>query len=305
MLSFNEIEREFLRRKISYEARCHSVAERLQRLRQREWERFGADVVLRSALPQEVSGLRAILRIDESAGIDQSIEAIRRAGSNTTASIARKVVGRDPYVTYREVLEDVAKKLKVKGVNPDMPESSIERTLTATTFKAAWDKATPAEREALVQHLSASDRKALYSMGATGSVLAGAGAAGFPLYVAASTVLGSLTTAIGVTLPFAAYTTMSSGIALMTGPAGWLALLGLAAWKVGDVDYKTTVPAVIAVAAVRARLIAERDQEIAALEAEQHESLKTTATRLAELEALLGRMRAEGLRTIPREGVPL
>ena len=45
----------------------------------------------------------------------------------------------------------------------------------------------------------------------------------------ASTVLGGLTSALGITLPFAVYMGMSQMIALAIGPVGWLALF----WRVG------------------------------------------------------------------------
>ena len=305
MVSFGDIEREYLRRKASYEERCRALAERLGQLRQKDWEQVGPSVVLSRALPQELAGLRVIVKGDENADVNALIDAIRRAGSNTTASIGRRAMRRHPYVSYREVLEDAAKRLKVKDLTASMPDSAIESALTATTFKSTWDKATSVERESLGKQLSASDRKTLYTMGATGTVLAGASTAGFPLYVAASTVLGSLTSAIGVTLPFAAYTTMSSGIAFVIGPAGWLALLGVAAWKVGAVNYGVTVPAVTAIAAVRGRLIAERDQEIADLEVERREVLQVIQGQLDELNTLLDRMRAEGLRSMLRQSVPL
>lgn len=304
-LSIEEIERSYAQRKATYEARCRAITERLGQLQQRTWEHVGPIAVLGRALPQELGGLRAIVKVDDSASIDDVVTTIHRAGSNATASIGRKAMGRDSYVPYHEALEDAAKKLKLRHLTPDMSDADIEKVLIATAFKATWDKATSPEREALLTHLSASDRKALCGMGATGTALAGASATGFPLYVAASTALGSLTSAIGVTLPFAAYTTMSSSIAFVIGPAGWLALLGLAAWKIGGVNYAITVPAVIAVAAIRGRLIAERDQEITGLEAEQRGALASTARHLAEIEGLLGRMRAEGLRCVARESVPV
>ncbi|MGH8162002.1 MAG: hypothetical protein ACRESR_07665 [Gammaproteobacteria bacterium] len=305
MQSYADLEREYLRRKATYDDRCLAIARRLDDLQQRSWERVGPADVLNHALPQEIAGMRSITKCEESAIVNAIIDAIRKAGSNTTASAGRKLMGRDPYVSYREVLDDAAKKLKVEGITANSSDSAVETALTATAFKAAWEKATPIEREALAKHLSASDRKTLYTMGATGTALAGAGAVGFPLYIAASTVVGSLTSAIGVTLPFAAYTTMSSGIALVIGPAGWLALIGVAAWKIGGVNYAVTIPAVTAIAAVRGRLIAERDQEIAGLEAERQGELQVIGGQLATLKTLLDRMRVEGLRSVPRESISL
>ncbi len=56
--------------------------------------------------------------------------------------------------------------------------------------------------------------------------MAAAKASGFEGYLIASTVLGGLTSALGIILPFAGYMGMSQMIALAVGPVGWLALFG-------------------------------------------------------------------------------
>jgi hypothetical protein len=55
-------------------------------------------------------------------------------------------------------------------------------------------------------------------------------ASGFGIYLGATTALGFLSQAVGVTLPFAVYTGMSSTIAFLIGPVGFLAA---GAWLVG------------------------------------------------------------------------
>ncbi len=52
-------------------------------------------------------------------------------------------------------------------------------------------------------------------------------ASGFGVYLASTTSLGFVTHAVGITLPFAMYTGLSSTIAFLIGPAGWL---GVSAW---------------------------------------------------------------------------
>ena len=44
---------------------------------------------------------------------------------------------------------------------------------------------------------------------------------GFDIYLASTTALGFFTAAAGVTLPLAAYTGLTSTIALFIGPVGW------------------------------------------------------------------------------------
>lgn len=74
--------------------------------------------------------------------------------------------------------------------------------------------------------IDASQIKSLTTIG----TLAGANFAGFGLYVMASTVVGGITSAIGLTLPFAVYTGMSSVLSVITGPVGWIAGLGYLAY---------------------------------------------------------------------------
>ena len=78
-------------------------------------------------------------------------------------------------------------------------------------------------------------------------------ASGFGVYLAATTALGFTTSAIGITLPFAAYTGLSSTIAFVIGPAGWLAAGLWGAWKVTQAEWKKLVPVVLYIASTRAR----------------------------------------------------
>ena len=57
--------------------------------------------------------------------------------------------------------------------------------------------------------------------------LAVAQGSGFGVYLGATTALGFLSHAVGVTLPFAIYTGMTSTIAFLIGPFGFL---GAGAW---------------------------------------------------------------------------
>ena len=58
---------------------------------------------------------------------------------------------------------------------------------------------------------------------ATGGLMTLLSAGGFGTYVAMSTALGAATATLGVTLPFAAYATASTALAVALGPIGWIA----------------------------------------------------------------------------------
>ena len=59
------------------------------------------------------------------------------------------------------------------------------------------------------------------------ATLAVAQGSGFGVYLGATTAVGFLSHAVGVTLPFAIYTGMTSTIAFLIGPFGFL---GVGAW---------------------------------------------------------------------------
>lgn len=81
--------------------------------------------------------------------------------------------------------------------------------------------------------------------------MAAAKASGFGVYLMASTVLGGLTSALGITLPFAVYMGMSQMIALAIGPIGWLALLGGLAFSLNQPNWQRLTLAVVYVAVIR------------------------------------------------------
>ena len=78
----------------------------------------------------------------------------------------------------------------------------------------------------------------------------------------ASTVVGAITHALGVTLPFAFYTSMSSTISVAIGPLGWGLLAAWGVHKIGAPNEEKTVPAVLLVAAVRQRLIYQQKRSL-------------------------------------------
>ena len=110
---------------------------------------------------------------------------------------------------------------------------------------------------------------------------------------------------LGNNLPFAIYTGMSSVLATVTGPIGWAVLAAWAVIKLGSADFKKTIPGVIAIAAIRARLIAERDQEIASLNREKTEDLAAALVRINALGDLAKQMLRVGPNhSVPKHSVP-
>ena len=98
-----------------------------------------------------------------------------------------------------------------------------ERALVAAVFNQLVAKMSATDRRQVVAGLGAS-QGTLAGVAGTSAGLVAANLSGFGLYTAASTSLGAVAGAAGVTLPFVVYTTMSSVLAVLTGPVGWAAL---------------------------------------------------------------------------------
>lgn len=83
------------------------------------------------------------------------------------------------------------------------------------------------------------------------SALTLANAAGFSLYTSSTTALSLLAGAANITLPFAAYTGMTSFIAAVIGPPGWAALGAYLLTKATSPDWNKLTIALIYIISVR------------------------------------------------------
>ena len=98
------------------------------------------------------------------------------------------------------------------------------------------DALRPEEREAMRKALKLDEvtgetvRNLLVTTG--GSTLFLSATTGFGSYIALTTMMHAVaTTALGITLPFAAYTGAASIFGILTGPVGWLLLAGIGIWQ--------------------------------------------------------------------------
>lgn len=88
--------------------------------------------------------------------------------------------------------------------------------------------------------------------------LGAANALGFNLYTSATTALGFVTHATGLSLPFAAYAGLSSTLAVVIGPVGWLSVGLYAFWKLTSANWKVLTPAIVYL--IQAKEAARRSQ---------------------------------------------
>ena len=186
--------------------------------------------------------------------IDRSRRALAsevlRLGRHRVASFVRPS---SPPPPYRDLVARVAQVLKVPATGGGSVVAA-ERAVVEGVLESLRKSLSEAEWEQLLQEAM----KAMPANAAGKTVALGAGAltaanlAGFSLYLAATTGLAAIAGVVGIVLPFAVYTTLSSAIALVVGPAGWVTV-GLAGlYQLGKPSQKRMLAVVLAVAAARA-----------------------------------------------------
>ncbi|MGE3752795.1 MAG: hypothetical protein AB7I45_01420 [Planctomycetota bacterium] len=155
--------------------------------------------------------------------------------------------------TYREIVLAAAVPLKIPGA-ADLPTPEIEQAIVRQLLRRLDERLTLEEKENLAIALEqkfGSEVRGLRTAIVGGGGLLAANAAGFSLYIGASTLVGAITGALGITLPFAFYTTLSSILSVAIGPLGWVALGAVVLYKIGKPPYKTMLATVMEVTRLR------------------------------------------------------
>jgi len=106
-----------------------------------------------------------------------------------------------------------------------------EQNLFITLFKKEFDKMSESEKEEYFKKLQADglDKSQISSLTAI-ATLGVAQASGFGIYLLASSTIATISSVLGIALPFALYTTVSSAISFIIGPVGFL-VMGFAVYK--------------------------------------------------------------------------
>lgn len=205
----------------------------------------------------------------------EAVKATSGAAVNALSAVTEKVIGKtieQPTLlsgevempSYEELVHGLAKKLGVDEAPTDL--SKTEKYIVQAYIAECLTRMTPQQREdfferevettkILGEDMIDSDLKGpMRTMAAMGL----AKAAGFQLYIAATTALGFATHAVGVTLPFAAYTGLTSTIGFLIGPGGWLAVSGWALWRVTGPEWRKLLPMVIYLIYLRAEKTKDR-----------------------------------------------
>jgi hypothetical protein len=136
-------------------------------------------------------------------------------------------------LSYEFLVREVCNKLDIQDANV-VPIRELEVYLIEDLYVKAAAQMKPRQRHAfLTTQVRLDDFVSVFPQTRVGgpvttlAALTVAQGSGFGVYLGATTALGLLSHAVGVTLPFAIYTGMTSTVAFLIGPFGFL---GAGAW---------------------------------------------------------------------------
>ncbi len=175
--------------------------------------------------------------------------------------VTRQDTSKDmPCPSYEALLAGAAKKLGIHKHCTSLEE--YERYIPQAVIVAALTKMSPPQRDRFfTEEFNATPMweaagiksREIGGLRTAASVLALANASGYAVYAGATTALGFATHAVGITLPYAAYTGLSATIAQLIGPPGWLALATYGFFKVTGTDWNKLMPVLLTIIATKHR----------------------------------------------------
>ena len=190
--------------------------------------------------------------------VNEIAHHIRLFGGNSMINVFR-----DEGPPYKEIVQDVAKKLGVDYEYYDWVER-VEMKILLKTLKDAFDKMSPAEKNEIIKAFEQEgaenlDFRAGFPMSAMLAQLA-VKSSGFLAYQVAVIVANNVAKAVlGHGLKLATNAALTRAIGIFAGPIGWV-ITGLwTAISAAGPAYRVTIPCVCHVAYLRQKLQARKD----------------------------------------------
>ncbi|ASP17103.1 DUF3944 domain-containing protein [Neisseria sp. 23W00296] len=172
---------------------------------------------------------------------------IQTFGANSFATMARGGKG----VLYREVLSDVAEKMKVK-FDKNVSTADLESALLEKILETGASKLDSKDLQKLANKIGISSATSLSKEALLAAFITAFRSGGIQSYQLASIIIDSALTAIlGRGLAVAGSSLLARTVSFLTGPIGW-AIIG--AWTAIDFAgpaYRVTIPAVLNIAWLR------------------------------------------------------
>lgn len=199
----------------------------------------------------------------------QALAELVEAKSSSTEHIIRAIRGQSYSIrnfltmpTYHSIVREVARKLEISREKYE-PAREVEIKIAQKVIKTVWEQMTPEQRLEIERELREAakihkNQGVMLESATVFGTLTAAQLSGFSIYLLSSTALGAVTSTLGITLPFAAYTAMSSAISVVVGPVGWMcASVGVfALWRIKseNKNHQRLVSAILYISALRVKL---------------------------------------------------
>jgi uncharacterized protein YaaW (UPF0174 family) len=161
--------------------------------------------------------------------------------------------------SWKQIVTDVADHIGINWSETlngrtwyELSTQEIEDAVVVRQFQNMLERLTPEQRKKILMDLQReSDDPHLESLLLGGGAMLAAKMSGFGVYLLASTVLGGLTGALGITLPFAVYIGVSQTLAFILGPVGWVALAGGVLFSLNQPNWNRLGLAVLYISTIR------------------------------------------------------
>ncbi|MGR3274735.1 hypothetical protein ACSYAD_06435 [Acaryochloris marina NIES-2412] len=161
--------------------------------------------------------------------------------------------------SWKQVVTDVADHI---GINwPEVLDSrswyelstqEIENAVVMKQFQSIFEQLSQEQQQQILMDLQReSDDPHIEGFVLGGSTMLAAKMSGFGIYLLASTVLGSFTSALGITLPFAVYIGVSQTLSVILGPVGWAALAGGVLFSLNQPNWNRLILSVLFISTLR------------------------------------------------------
>ncbi|WP_334189411.1 hypothetical protein [Noviherbaspirillum sp.] len=189
-----------------------------------------------------------IFKKGEPASTEKIIKAIRWAHDDSilrTAFAAPK--------SYLEILQSVAKHLEINLPVDENNDAAIEQRICQKVMTGVLAKMDDSQRAAFIAAIDKEygRNSSFIGTGGVAATLAAGKLGGFSTYMLASSGLAAVSGAAGLTLPFAAYTGLSTALGTVLGPAGWISLGLFALLKSRGPSYDKLIAAILYIAMLR------------------------------------------------------
>ncbi|HCN77930.1 MAG TPA: hypothetical protein DIT13_12150 [Verrucomicrobiales bacterium] len=203
---------------------------------------------LKSRSPDERMGLKTIVEADSLRSVDIA-DALR-----WKASTLLEYHFQQP-LTYYQVVQRVARRLEIRADDGDTVEE-LEKQICSKVFETMWNKMSDAEKQEFEKKIKEAakendDNINWVSGGSVAAAIIAGKMSGFAIYIAASTALSVLSTGLGLSLPFVAYTTVSRVISTVLGPVGWIGAGLLTAYQISGPAWQRVTSAVAYISMLR------------------------------------------------------